>query len=99
MAIGGQLDKNSENDALLTVGRAIAHAMLLIDQHTDAISALTAADFQAAPLNFNSAEAADIIAIRDQWTRLLRFYRGQDVTPVQENFRPNLKKLLGPGFY
>lgn len=99
MAIGGQLDKNAENDALLTVARALYHAMLLIDQHTDAISAMVAADFQAAPLSFTAPESADIIAIRDQWTRMLRYFRGQDAAPVQENFRPNLKKLLGAGFY
>lgn len=98
MALGGQLDKNAENDALLTVARAITHAMLLIDQHTDAISAMTAQDFTN--LGFSQGtDAADIVAIRDQWIRLLRFYRGQDANPVSENFRPNLKKLLGAGFY
>lgn len=99
MAIGGQQDKNTENDALLTVARSIYHAMLLIDQHTDSVGGLSSAQFQAAPFNFPQAEADDVVAVLADWTQLLAIFRGQQTLAATKNFRTNTKKLLGQGFY
>ncbi len=99
MAIGGQQDKNTENDALLTIARAIYHAMLLVDQHTDAVGGLTSAQFQAAPYGYTTGEADDVVAVLADWTQLLAIFRGQQTLAVAKNFRTNTKKLLGPGFY
>ena len=99
MAIGGQQNKDTENDALLTLARAVYHAMVLIDQHTDAQAGMDSAAFQAAPYNYSPTEADLVVACLADFTSLLRVFRGQDALAVAKNYRTNLKKLLGAGFY
>lgn len=106
MSVGMQLSRAVVDDAFLQTGRAIAHAMQLIDQLQDGLSGMASADFAALPAGgaaaaYTTAEANVCVATRDEWgnsaSSLLAVYRGQVVPAnfVQTNFRPKVKNTLG----
>ena len=99
MAIGIQQDKTTENEALGRIARSLENVMAQIDQHTDAVGSLTSAQFQAAPYNYTPTEADDVVAMLADLTQLKQIYRGNQTLAVAKNFRTNVKKALGPGFF
>lgn len=96
MAIGRQLNAALVNDSLMQTGQAVGHTMVMLDQLTDALKNLNQAQMEA--LGFVAADATDVIALVASWGRLLDFIRGGQATPVQENFRPGIKKVVGINF-
>lgn len=106
MSVGAQLTRAMVDDAFLQTARALAHAMLLVDQLQDGLSGMVAADFAALPAGGSAAayttpEANVCVATRDEWgnstSSLLAVYRGQVTTAnfVQTNYRPKVKNALG----
>jgi hypothetical protein len=96
MAIGRQLTAALVNDSLMQCGSSIGHTAVMLDQNTDALKNLTVSDLQG--IGYSSADAADVVAMVASWLRLLRFIRGNDAAPVQENFMPGVKKVVGIHF-
>ena len=93
MAIGRQLSPSLINDSLMQCGQSVGHTAVMLDQNTDALKTLVAADFVT--IGFSSQDGTDVVAQVASWLRLLRFIRGQDAAPVQENFMPGVKKVVG----
>lgn len=101
-----QLTRAVVDDAFLQTARALAHAMLLVDQLQDGLSGMVSTDFSALPTGgaaaaYTTAEANACVATRDEWgnstSSLLAVYRGQVTSAnfVQNNFRPKIKNALG----
>jgi hypothetical protein len=99
VAIGIQQDKTTENEALGRIARSLENVMAQIDQHTDAVGALTSVQFQAAPYNYSPSEADDVVAMLADLTQLKQVYRGNTTQATTKNFRTSIKKALGPGFF
>jgi hypothetical protein len=96
MAIGRQLNAVLVNDCLMQTGQAIGHTMVMLDQATDALKGLSQAQMEQ--LGFVTADATDVINLIASWGRLLDFIKGTQATPVAENFRPGIKKVVGINF-
>lgn len=99
MAIGIQQSRTTEDEALGRIARSLENVMAQIDQHTDAVGGLTSAQFQAAPYNYQPAEADDVVAMLADLNQLKQIYRGNQTLGALKNFRTNVKKALGPGFF
>jgi hypothetical protein len=106
MSVGAQLTRAVVDDAFLQTARALAHAMLLVDQLQDGLSGMVATDFAALPTGgsgsaYTTAESNVCVATRDEWgnsaSSLLAVYRGTVVPAsfVQTNYRPKVKNALG----